>query len=560
MSTEQDKPLTRAEARALREAAEREAAEREASDAGSPARQSAAEVPLSDALPAVPGPLRGAPRVPDSADDFHPARAAARALGEVPDARAPGAAPSAARPRRGRTTPTLRRPGRFALALGGVVAALALVGGVLAAVGLTQGPRLSSVEADPAEAISLSGSRVILSVNQPLEQVDAAQVTVTPDIPFTVDAAGRTVGVRFTVPLDDATEYTVTVEGVRGIGGGPASDLTTRFTTPASEVLLLQRSSGEDTIWRTGLDGAAMPVFTHERINDFREVDGALVVAVEEGDSSRVLVIEAGEEPRELTLPGDGYVSAVQVSDRGGIVGFVYSDRDLTDDAGRASVLVTQPLRGDAEPSIIRVGEVEASIAEWQFVPDSASVIFIDFSGTLFVADTATGTEPSPMGMVMSIRGVERGTYTAIIQRIDGEVVRMNLADGSEEVLPASDPDYGAPVAIAPYPGGTVQHIVSRDEEGLPLGQAIARVDDAGTATILFEVGVNDTILQACPSPSGQYVAIAVAPDLVNNPFDDMLLALPERMETHLLDLRTGESIVPLSGFNISWCETSPVL
>ncbi|QTV80536.1 Ig-like domain-containing protein [Microbacterium sp. NIBRBAC000506063] len=99
------------------------------------------------------------------------------------------------------------------------MAVLALVGGALAVISLTQGPRLSEVQVDPAEAIVLSGSRVILTANQPLEAIDAEQVTVTPEIPFTVDATGRNVGVRFTVPLDDATEYTVTVAGVSGIGG-----------------------------------------------------------------------------------------------------------------------------------------------------------------------------------------------------------------------------------------------------------------------------------------------------------------------------------------------------
>ncbi|QTV80537.1 hypothetical protein [Microbacterium sp. NIBRBAC000506063] len=100
-----------------------------------------------------------------------------------------------------------------------------------------------------------------------------------------------------------------------------------------------------------------MPVFTHERINDFRETGDQLVVVVEEGDASKVLVIgKDGSEPRELALPGDGYVSAVQVSDRGSLVGFVYSDRDLTEVTGRASVLVTQPLSGEGSRRSSRSG------------------------------------------------------------------------------------------------------------------------------------------------------------------------------------------------------------
>lgn len=548
--TDQPAPRTRAEMRALREAQEAAA--------------------LAAEVPEAPEPVRGAGAVPWTGDSVHSPspreergdeskRPGVESDAATTDSEAHRVSSRSARGATGEVAAT-RRSGRFTLTIAAVVAVLALVGGALAVFSLTQGPRLSEVQVDPAEAIVLSGSRVILTANQPLEAIDAEQVTVTPEIPFTVDATGRNVGVRFTVPLDDATEYTVTVAGVSGIGGGPASDLTTTFTTPASEVFLLQRSAGDDTIFRTELRGdQAVPVFTHERINDFRETGDQLVVVVEEGDASKVLVIgKDGSESRELALPGDGYVSAVQVSDRGSLVGFVYSDRDLTEVTGWASVLVTQPLSGEGEPSIVEVGEEPANVAEWQFVPDTASVIFIDFSGTLFVADRATGADPSPMGTALSIQGVERGTYTAIIQRADGSLFRLDLADGAEMEFPASDPDYGVPVAIAPFPGGTTQHIIARDDIGMPIGQAIVRVDDDGAATPLLEVGEADSILQACPSPSGQYVAISVAPDLLNNDYDDMLLPLPERVETHLLDLRTGELLVALSGVDISWCTFGP--
>ena len=42
---------------------------------------------------------------------------------------------------------------RFALTLAAVLAALGLLGGVGAAASLTQGPRVSTVQADPAAAI-----------------------------------------------------------------------------------------------------------------------------------------------------------------------------------------------------------------------------------------------------------------------------------------------------------------------------------------------------------------------------------------------------------------------
>ncbi|WP_159463293.1 MULTISPECIES: Ig-like domain-containing protein [Microbacterium] len=523
-------------------AAEREAAEREAAE-------SAAGIP---AIPQSPEPVftpAGPTSVPPAGRDRE-------------DASEPGWTPSTDVPvedEAPRSAPWSRR--RFLVTIGAVIGVLVLVGAGLGIVSLLQGPRITEVQVDAEQAIESSGSRVIVTANQALSAVDPEQVTVEPSVPFTVDAAGRGVGVRFTVPLDDDTTYTVTVAGVTGAGGGPAADLTTSFTTPASSIFLLRRDpDGDDIIFRTDLSGEnAQPVFSHPRINDFRATSTQLVAAVEEDDGSRLLVMDRdGTGERELKLPGEGNVGAIQVSERGNLVGYSYSDRELSDTEGRASVLVTQSLSGDSEPRIIEVGDKEASVFVWQFVPDSAAVLFIDFDGALSLVDRAADTGVQSLGLATTIQGISRGTYTAIVERLDGSVVELNLADGSEQPLAASEPDYGTATSITPFPGGTLRHVVARDEGGLPVGQAVIRVDDSGKATPLVEVSSADSILQACASPSGQYAAVVIAPDMADNAYDGMLLPLPETLETHLIDMRSGDEIVALTGFDASWCQTAP--
>lgn len=446
------------------------------------------------------------------------------------------------------------------LTLVAVLGVLVLVGTGLGIVSLLQGPRVTNVQSDAARAIESSGSRVILTANQSLAAIDPAQVTVEPAAPFTVDASGRSIGIRFTVPLDDDTEYTIRVSDVVGAGGGPKTDLTTTITTPPSSFFLLRRDvDGEDKIFRTDLTGEGSVVFSADKINDFRATSAQLVVAVEEDEGSKLLVMNRdGSEPRELELPGVGYVRAVQVSERGGLVGYSYSDRELSDTEGRASVLVTQSLKGDDKPQVIEVADKEASVFSWQFVPDSAAVLFLDFDGALSLVDRSSDAGVQSLGLAANIQGVSRGTYTAIVERLDGSVVELNLTDGSEAPLAASDPDYGPATTITPFPGGTLRHVVARDENGIPSGQAIIRVDDDGAAEPLVEVASTDSILQACASPSGQYAAVVIAPDMSNNPYDEMLLPLPQNMEAHLIDLRTGKEIVALTGFDVSWCQTAP--
>ncbi|WP_251050600.1 MULTISPECIES: hypothetical protein [unclassified Microbacterium] len=567
-------PRTRAEVRAAREAQER--ADREAA-AAAPDPTAAAPDPTTPE-PATPEPTTPEPTAPEpttpeparisgGSTDVGPAAdtayvpPAAEPAGPAPADPAPAdTAPAEPTP----VDPAPRKPGpsrRFLLTLAAVLGVLVLVGTGLGVVSLLQGPRLSEVQVDPAQAIESSGSRVILTANQALDDIAAEQVTVEPAVPFTVDASGRGVGIRFTVPLDDSTKYTVRVAGVAGVGGGPSTDLTTSFTTPDSQIFLLRRDAAEaDTIFRTDLSGEeAVPVFSADKINDFRATSNALVVAVETDDGSRLLVMDReGKNERELDLPGDGFVSAIQVSDRGGFVGYNYSDRELSDTEGRASVLVTQSLSGEDEPQVIEVSGEEASVFAWQFVPDSAAVLFIDFDGALSLLDRTGDSGVQSLGLAAAIQGISRGTYTAIVERLDGSIMELNLADGSEVPLEASDPDYGPATTITPFPGGTLRHVVARDDSGIPIGQAVIRVDDEGAATPLVEVGATDSILQACASPSGQYAAVVIAPDMAGNPYDGMLLPLPETVETHLIDMDSGEEIVPLTGFDASWCQTAP--
>lgn len=594
MSTEgrsgSNRPRTRAEARAEREAAAQAAAEHEAAENTSreaverdAAEHIAREAPRErsetkraeraeggSTPPEIPrAPEGDLLRLPPVAQPVSSAEASRPPQGESPGSSpqpaaisAPGEGSEAKRadPPQGASKRDLPGDRRFLTTILLVVGILAVIVAGLSAVSLFQGPRISHVQVDAAEAIEASGSRVILTANQALQQIDESQVTVDPAVPFSVDASGRNIGIRFTVPLDDATEYTVKVADVTGSGGGPASDLQTAFTTPAAEIFLLNRTDEDDSIFRTDLTGEqAVPVFTSPRINDYRATSTALVVAVEDDDGSRILVMDRdGKNERELELPGDGYVRSVQVSERGGLVGYIYSDRTISEDSGRASVLVTQSLSGTGAPQIVEVGGEEASIAEWQFVPDSAAVLFIDFAGVLSLDDRSGDAGAQNMGLAARLLGVSRGTYTAVVERIDRSIVELNLADGSETPLAASDPDFGPATEITPFPGGTLRHIVARAESGLPTGQATIRVDDEGVATPLLEVESGNAILQACASPSGQYAAVTVAPNLIENVYDDMLVPLPKTLQTHLFDLRSGEELVALTGFDVSWCQMAP--
>ena len=472
-----------------------------------------------------------------------------------------------------------RRARAFAGAFALAAAALAVVGLAGAAVTTVQGPRVTDVSVDPDAAATAAGSRVIFTTTQSLAEVDAAQVTVSPATPFTVDTSGRSLGIRFALPLWDATDYTVTVAGVTGVGGGTAATFETSFSTPALDVFVLERSDSGDAIVRTGLDGAgAAPVYTDPQIEDFRATADHLVVSTMDRDGHSHLVVTDldGQNAAELPLPGEGTVSNLQSADKGNLVGYTFTDADIGTAGARESLLFTASLAPGqlgADPTPVARTGGESRVDDWRFVPGTDSILMLTFDGALTLVTPAgsSGEPPAPvaLGNAVSIDGIARGSTSAVVERIDGPVA-IDLATAQESALPPTDPALGQVNGVTPLPD-----LTGSADATLPTGGATLRtlaildgftvtsttvnvVDAAGSARPVFRIDPADTLIETCVSPSGRYAAFLVAPDAVDNPYDAHQLPLPSRLETRIVALADGAQIGTLSGFDISWCQTPP--
>lgn len=455
-----------------------------------------------------------------------------------------------------------QRGRRFVGAFAVVVAALALVAGAGAAVTVAQGPRVTQMQVDPAAAVEASGARVILVTTQALQRVDASQVEVDPATPFTVDTSGRSVGLRFSLPLEDDSSYTIRIRGVQGVGAGPAATLEETFRTPPLSAFLLQRGGGSgDTILRTGLDGAAVPVFTHPHIEDFRATTGHLVASVldDRGDAQLVVTDLDGGGERTLPLPGEGFVSNLQSADRGERIGYTFSDAALGEGGGRESVLYTASLAdgaADDPPTQVALPGDDARVADWRFVPDTDSILSLTFDGRLLLS-ASDGSNAAPLGNALGIDGIARGSSQAVVERLEGRQI-IDLTSGSESDLVDPVGEDGTPGSVLPVPGddaGTVRTFAEVSAASTVLGTRIAHVAADGAETTLLDLGPDDGVLQTCVSPSGRYAAILLAPDAAANPYDRYRLPLPERVETRIVEIATGQEVVGFGGFALSWCQ-----
>ena len=457
-----------------------------------------------------------------------------------------------------------RRSRAFGLAFAGVVVLLAAVGLAGAAVSTAQGPRLTDVQVDPAAAAAASGARLIMTTSQALRDVEPEQVTITPATPFVVDTSGRSVGVRFALPLWDDTEYTVRIADVEGVGGGPTTTIEHSFRTGPAEFFLLQRGEDEDTVYRTDLTGeGAVPVFRHPHIEDFRATTSHLVVSARADEGSgevgpaELIVSELdGSDQRSIPLPGEGSITNLQSAERGDAIGYTYTDDSLGAEGGRESMLFTVSLRdASAEPVPIVLDGADSRVAQWRFVPGTDRVLFVGFDGTLWLTDAAAADATS-LGTAVALDDV--AASTAVIDRADG-LVLLDLTDGSEAPLPLPDADYGQLRTVQAMPGGgTLRLYAQLDDRGIPRESVVVSVSDDGTSRAIADVAATDTVIRTCVAPSGRYAATVIAPDIVDNRYDTYLLPIPERVETHIVEIPTGDEIVALAGFDSSWCRVPP--
>ena len=285
------------------------------------------------------------------------------------------------------------------------------------------------------------------------------------------------------------------------------------------------------------------------------------MVSVRSDDEAQLIVTDLdGGSQRSLPLPGDGYVTNLQSADRGELIGYTFSDADLGESGGLESALFTASLKeseADAEPTPVTVSGAEPRVAEWRFVPDTDSILLLSFDGTLLLTGSS-GEQATALGSALSIEGIARGSAEAIVERGAGPVV-IDLSDAAESALVEPDSALGRPGPITAVPGGgTVRLAAPAGGAGLPTGTTVAFVSDSGATDVLLEVPSTDAVLQTCVSPSGRYVAVLVAPDAVDNPYDRYQLPMPENLESRVVEIATGTEVVALSGFDLSWCQVPP--
>ena len=467
---------------------------------------------------------------------------------------------------------SVRRAGRrFRQLFSATVAVLVLLVAGLAVANVNQGPRLAAAELDLDASVARGNPRLLLTSNQPLAEVAAGQVTVSPATEVSTSVADRALTVQFAGILRYNTVYTVTVTDVASTTQGATSTLEYEFTTPDIDVYALQRdrrlddtgAKRPDTVRRTTLQGQGDGdiVFSGPRIQQYAALEDHLAaVTLGDDDAATLEVVSfAGGENVQVPVPSAGVIENLVAARSKHLIAYTFTsaptaggrryDRtpfvyDLTAESG----LPAEVTGVDGLPMIVN---------DLRFVPNSTSLVVHDAGKTLFLIDMRGNAVLTLLGEHDEMRGFVPGTRSLVVVDL-GDSSTIDIADGfvtTVDLAPSlldTSADPGTLVLLSEQGRYARLFLQQADDSNQPASRIA--VTDAGDSRVAFTpASASSRVRDFCVSPNGQYLAVET---ISVGGVGDGYLTLPafSGMTTTFVDLDRGTSSRSVSGFLPDWC------
>jgi hypothetical protein len=162
---------------------------------------------------------------------------------------------------------------------------------------------------------------------------------------------------------------------------------------------------------------------------------------------------------------------------------------------------------------------------------------------------------PTPIGTYAEFDDVAPDGSAILVKDIFGSLM-VSLVDGTERRLTPSpvngDVPYSSDPALMPDGRTRVESVVLSSD--LENWQRYLVLDDGATSTIVFTPDATASIDGFAVSPNGQYVAIAVIPDVGSSVSDGYYpYAKATSITTFVVEIATGIVIRSFAGFGTLW-------
>ena len=461
-----------------------------------------------------------------------------------------------------------------------------IVSGVLGAVaavflllGALQGPKLTTAQVDPQRATEQSGQQLRMFANQPLRDVDASQVAVSPQTDVTVTVQDDLLVVQFDERLRYDTEYTVTVSDVAARSRDAVSTFSHAFETAGASVLYLDRGETQDEILRAEVSGTGRGEVVHAApgIQAFAPVEGVLVVARDAGaggtgssdaasDASapgtgasvlESVLTESGDA-ETVRLPEGARVDRIIAPQEGTLLGLVLTEVVDEGTPQFSSALAYVDLAGDREVRLLEGLDGEPVRAlDAAFLPGGSSLLVHALDQSLLRIDLLAPELVLPVDQLPTVWNLSTdGTRVSgsdsfgglFLDLESGEETRLNpslfegeVVFGGETVL-LSDERWVQKVAVPDASGGSFAIVVVVDDGSGESRQLARTIDDRSSIGALSV------------SPNDQYVAIEVTPSVEDaDPDGRRVNPRPTSITLQIIDIETGALVRSLEGFAPVW-------
>jgi hypothetical protein len=442
---------------------------------------------------------------------------------------------------------------------------------VLACAGLgtasvLQGPRLQGGQIDVDAAVA-GPSPLRLVIDEAVADLDEGQVSVSPEVPFTVQTDGSVVLLRFQSALDYDITYRVGLSGVAAAAGGVRADLHYEFDTPPIQATWLSRASSGDRILTGSPGEAPETLFTGARIQDLLPLPGALlVVRLDDAGASyaEIVATDGSDNVERLMLPGGAPVRMALLT----LIGTdaLYTVTTLDPDAAVAAGLPA------FDESLFRLDLTGTHIAEPVLAPDgrpiaadtllpipgSTAVLVHSRAGDVYRYDPPSGTAPTLLAGYAEMVALAADGHRLSVKDAFGPLI-YDLVDGSESRIEPSPMAGGTAVPfvadVVPVAGGWIERAVLPNADFSAFDSFIAR-DDGSSTTELFRpsrkggsvvgyaVTANERYLIAEVSPGGDTFAASDGYEADARPRDVTIV---------VLDLASGEVAQEWAGSHARW-------
>ena len=450
------------------------------------------------------------------------------------------------------------------------VLVLAMMAGTLAVLNSTRGPSLQSAAINLSSVSEHPGQRLLLTANQPIASIDRDQITVTPEVPVSVDVDGAAITVTFEAALKYSTDYRVQINPVIGLFQSAQSSIEYDFTTDDVDLFTLYRETRTnddgtkrpDEIRRDTLfgAGAGQVLFTAERIQEFAVLPGHLAVVTLDGEGTNHLWIVSltDDTQLEIALPPNSILKDLQASGTTNLIGFTATGVPSTGDEDLADILYTYDVNEQSTvPQAVQgVDQQALPVSDYVFVPNTTSLAAHGPDGVMYLIDVIADADIVPLGQHVEMRGLIPGTNSLVVaDPTQGASIDLSNGAVTPLELPAADELGDAiPAKLEVLDSGgkyvRLYHAWGTDGATRPL---LALTDHQGSSFIFEPASDNSEIRDFCLSPNGQYVAVETNSREAES---DQYPALPASTGTMttFVDLSTGASIRSVNGFLPHWC------